>query len=220
MDLTELLVLLPELCGNRISRYGAWGVAAAMLAESAGAPFVSSVVLFTAGGMILSGRASFWTLFFASTAGIILGSAISYLIGYMGGSVGRVVGHYLNRSSGAPPSARFRALSRVYDFMEKYGIYSIFVGQLWGVTRTFISFPAGAMKMSPLFFILYTALGGAAFSAWVIGWSLIFTGTAGLLFKLLKILHLLTPWIWPALALAAAFALYLFYRYRKKSMTH
>lgn len=219
MDLPELLVALQELCSNLISRYGAWGVAAAMLAESAGVPFVSSVVLLTAGGMILSGRTGFGTLLLASTAGIILGSLISYLIGYMGGSVGRVVGSYLNRNSKASSSARIRAFDRVHAFMKKYGTYSIFAGQLWGVTRTFISFPAGAMKMSPLFFILYTALGGAAFSAWVIGWSLILTGTAGLLFKLLKILHLFAPWIWPVLAVVAAIAVYLLYRYRKKSMT-
>lgn len=216
MDLTELLALMQELGGNLISRYGAWGVAAAMLAESAGVPFISSVVLLTAGGMILSGRASFWVLLLASTAGITLGSAIGYLVGYLGGSVGRVVGGYLNRNSGAVAPVRSRALAQVFAFMEKYGIYSILIGQLWGVTRTFISFPAGAMKMSLLRFILYTALGGAAFSLWVIGWSLIFTGAAGLLLKLLKILHLFTPWLWPALVIAAALAVFLFYRNRRK----
>jgi membrane protein DedA with SNARE-associated domain len=217
MDLAEILALIQELGGNLISRYGAWGVAAAMLAESAGVPFISSVVLLTAGGMILSGRASFSALLLASTAGITLGSAIGYLIGYLGGSVGRVVGGYLNRNSGAAAPARSRAFAQVFAYMEKYGIYSILIGQLWGVTRTFISFPAGAMKMSLLRFILFTTLGGAVFSLWVIGWSLIFTGAAGLLLKLLKILHLFTPWIWPALILAVIIAAYLYYRYRKKT---
>ncbi len=216
MDLTELLAVIQELGGTLIGRYGAWGVAASMLAESAGVPFISSVVLLTAGGMILSGRTSFWVLFVASTAGITLGSSISYLIGYLGGSVGRFVGNYLNRNSGRSAPARSRAFARANDFMKKYGTRSIFFGQLWGVTRTFLSFSAGAMKMSPLQFILYTTLGGAVFSIWIIGCSFLLTGAAGLLLKLLKILHLFSPWLWPALAFAAALAAFLFYRSRRK----
>ncbi len=61
-------------------------------------------------------------------------------------------------------------------------------------------------------FIASTALGGAIFSIWVIGWSVIFTGAAGLLFRLLRILTSLSPWIWLALLLCAAALVYLYRR--------
>lgn len=212
MELPETLIALQNYCGALVSKYGAWGVAAAMLLESAGVPFVSTAVLLTAGSMILSDRADFWVLLSASTAGIIAGSAISYLIGYLGGGVGRAVGHFINRNSSKNTAAAPASSSRVQQFMEKYGSYSIFVGQLWGVTRTFISFPAGAMQMNLPLFILFTALGGAAFSLWVIAWSLVLTRTAGLLFRLIRVLGGLPPWAWPIPVFAVAVLIYLYRR--------
>lgn len=211
MELPEFIVSIQEICGGLIQKYGAWGVAAAMLAESAGVPFVSTVVLITAGSMILSGRAAFPALLLSSTVGIILGSVISYIVGFMGGSLGRAVGNHVRHQAekkAGRASSRFR---KIYAFIEKYGTYSIFAGQLWGVTRTFISFPAGAMHMNFLVFIASTALGGLFFSLWIIGWSIVFAGAAGLLFKFLRVLASLSPWIWPALVLALV-ALIFFYR--------
>jgi len=63
-----------------------------------------------------------------------------------------------------------------------------------------------------LLFIVYTTLGGAIFSLWVIGWSVIFTRAAGLLFRLLGILNSLSPWIWLALVFVVAAFIYLFRR--------
>jgi membrane protein DedA with SNARE-associated domain len=215
MDPAQLLTALREFSGDLITGYGVWGVAVAMMLESAGVPFVSTAVLLTAGGMILSGRADFWALLCASTAGIIAGSLISYFVGYLGCSVGRAVGHFINRNFTKNSDRRFSApafISKILPFMERYGTYSIFIGQLWGVTRTFISFPAGAMQMNLPLFILFTTLGGAAFSLWIIGWSFLLTGAAGLLFKLLKAFHDLTPWLWLILPVIAFSIVYLYRR--------
>ncbi len=209
----DFLVAIQQFGGELVHNYGIWGVAAAMLMESAGVPFISTVVLLTAGGMVLSGKAEFPALMFASTAGIILGSAVSYVVGFYGGRLGQVVGNRLRNNRAAKKSrAASSRWGKIYAFIEKYGTYSIFVGQLWGVTRTFISFPAGAMHMNPAVFILSTALGGAVFSLWIIGWSIIFTGAAGVLFKLLRALGSLSPWIWPALFICAAILVYLYRR--------
>jgi len=217
MELPEFFVLIQDFCGALVERYGPWGVAAAMFIESAGVPFASSVVLLAAGGMFLTGRAKFWTLFIASTAGIIAVSTLSYLIGYLGERLGQVVGsQVLNRRKAAPPPRRPPRLEKIYAFMEKYGTYSIFAGQLWGVTRTFISFPAGAMHMNFLVFLASTALGGALFSLWIIGWSIILTGAAGLLLLILRILTSLSPWIWPPLLLCAAGLACLYLKKRRK----
>ena len=213
MELPEFIVTIQDILGGLIQKYGAWGAGAAMLIESAGVPFTSSVVLLTAGGMILRGKAGFWTLLLASTLGIIAGSMISYIVGFLGGSLGRVVGNkFLNQHAEKAPAGG-SSRGKVYAFIEKYGTYSIFAGQLWGVTRTFISFPAGAMHMNFFIFIGSTALGGAIFSLWVIGWSILFTGAAGLIFRLVRTLTSISPWIWPALLLCAAALVYLF---RKK----
>ncbi|NLA26358.1 MAG: hypothetical protein GX878_03075 [Firmicutes bacterium] len=213
MELPEFIVTIQEILGGLIQKYGAWGAAAAMLAESAGVPFTSSVVLIAAGGMILKGKASFWTLMLASTGGIIAGSIISYIVGFLGGSLGRVMGNQLRNHNGTDQGRLGGPgrLKKVYAFIEKYGTYSIFVGQLWGVTRTFISFPAGALHMNFFVFIVSTALGGAIFSLWIIGWSLLFTGAAGLLFRLARTLTSISPWIWPLLILCVAALIY-FYR--------
>lgn len=216
MELPEFLIAIQEFIGGLVQKYGALGIGAAMLVESAGVPFVSTAVLVMAGGMILSGRADFWALLLSSTAGIILGSMISYIIGFLGGSLGRAVGNHVLNNRGSKEAAKKEGPSssgKMHAFIEKYGTYSVFAGQLWGVTRTFISFPAGAMHMNLFVFIASTALGGAIFSLWIIGWSLIFTGAAGMIFRLLKIAASLSPWyLLPILLCTAA----LIYFYRKK----
>lgn len=215
MELPQFLIMIQEVCGELIQKYGVWGIAAGMMMESAGVPFASSVVLLTAGGMILSGRASFWLLLLASTAGIVLGSIISYLVGFVGGSIGRVVGNQVrNHRSDDEPDENPSRLKKVYDFIEKYGTYSIFAGQFWGVTRTFISFPAGAMHMNIFVFAVSTALGGAIFSLWVIFWSIVLTRAAGFLFKLFKFITSLSPWIW--LVIFICLGVLIFYLYRQK----
>lgn len=217
MELPNFLMTIQEFCGDLVQKYGPWGVAAAMLIESAGVPFTSSVVLLTAGGMILSGRAKFGVLFLASTAGIIVGSIISYLVGSLGERLGRAVGSQVRNRRKAAQGGRSSRLEKIYAFMEKYGTYSIFAGQLWGVTRTFISFPAGAMHMNFLGFFASTALGGALFSLWIMLWSIILTGAAGLAFRFIRAVASLSPWTWPALLLCAAALVYLYLKRRRKN---
>jgi membrane protein YqaA with SNARE-associated domain len=120
MELPDFLVTVQEICGGLVQKYGAWGVAAAMLIESAGVPFTSTVVLLTVGGMILSGRAGFWVLLLASTAGIILGSMISYIVGFLGGSLSGgpwdissgTTGRRMRPPGALPAWKRFMLLSR------------------------------------------------------------------------------------------------------------
>jgi membrane protein DedA with SNARE-associated domain len=209
MELVEFFQEFSEWLGRFTAQYGSLGIAAAMFAESAGVPFASAVVLFTSGSMIFSGKISFWAVFVASTTGIILGSLFSYLLGFLSGFAGRRLKKTLWLRKKEPPARKRR--SRVYSFWEKYGSFSVFMGQFWGVTRTFISFPAGAMQMNILIFIVYTALGGALFSLGAIGFSIIFTGAVGLILKLFAVLFSLSPWVWPGVAFLIAVLIY-FYR--------
>jgi membrane protein DedA with SNARE-associated domain len=174
-----------------IVRYGAMGIAAAMFAESAGVPFASSIVLLTAGSMILRGSVSFWSIFWASTIGITLGSVISYLIGMVGSVLGRKMRfNYYKQPTGRTGRRRD---SKLHQLWKRYGNFSIFMAQLWGFSRTFISFPAGAMHMNFYVFVAYTFLGGMLFSLVAIGSSLVLTHTMGLTLRLLKTMLSFSP---------------------------
>lgn len=185
IDLFELL----------IARYGAMGIAAAMFAESAGVPFASTVVLLTAGSMILRGSVSFWSIFWASTIGITMGSIISYFVGMIGSVVGSRVRFTLFNRQSRINSRKMGNDSIIRNLWERYGNFSIFMAQLWGFSRTFISFPAGAMHMNFYVFVLYTFLGGMLFSSLAIGTSIILTHTMGLTLRFLKMLAGFSPWL-------------------------
>ncbi len=176
-----------------VRKYGPAGIAAAMFAESAGIPFASSIVVVSAGTLISGGRLSFWTLLAASTIGITLGSIFEYSLGYLSSTAGYLIRNTRIGKRVLQRKQASRAKSRMRQFWESYGTFSIFMGQLFGVTRTFISFPAGALKMNIIIFIAYTALGGALFSAGAIGFSIVVTGFLGLILRYAKTLP---PWAW------------------------
>ncbi len=217
METLEFLEPLYETIELLISRYGSLGIGVAMFAESAGVPFASSIVFLTAGTLILRGSCSFWSIFISSTIGITLGSICSYIIGLLGSMVGSAVKERFNHGHNIFGRSRSRAgiahRSKILWFFDKYGNFSIFMGQLWGFSRTFISFPAGAMHMNFFLFIIYTFLGGALFSLLTIGASIVLTGTMSIMLRTLKTMFDFSPWLLliPAF-LIAAFIYY--YRHR------
>ena len=219
MENIEPFETIYDLFEMLIARYGAMGIAAAMFAESAGVPFASAIVLLTAGSMILRGSVSFWSIFWASTIGITLGSIVSYLIGMVGSVVGRKMRfNYHKHQQTVLPKRRSKSQIRL--LWKRYGNFSIFMAQLWGFSRTFISFPAGAMHMNFYIFVIYTFLGGMLFSLIAIGSSLVLTHTMGLMIRLLKSMLNLSPWLLllPA-ALIGAAIIYLLLRKKNKGLS-
>ena len=219
MEHIEPLESLFEILEMLIARYGVIGIAAAMFAESAGVPFASTVVLLTAGTMILRGTISFWSILAASTIGITMGSIFSYILGLLGSLVGsRFRGNqYFRRLIFYDTLNKISAnsSSRVKVLWSKYGNFSIFMAQLWGVTRTFISFPAGAMHMNFYLFIIYTFLGGAIFSLFSIALSIVLAGTMGLTIRIIRILHGLSPWLLLVPVVIITILLWVYFYHRK-----
>jgi len=218
MESLEFLEPIYETIELLISRYGSLGIGAAMFAESAGVPFASAIVFLTAGTMILRGSCSFWSIFIYSTIGITLGSICSYTIGLLGSMVGHAVkgrfnhGHKFFNHRHIDTNGTIRR-SRILNLWDRYGNFSIFMGQLWGFSRTFISFPAGAMHMNFYLFLIYTFLGGALFSLLTIGASIVLTGTMSIMLRTLKTLFDFSPWL--LLIPAVLLVLFIwFYRYR------
>ncbi|MFO7951657.1 MAG: DedA family protein [Bacillota bacterium] len=210
----EALEPLFEFIEMLITKYGSLGIAAAMFAESAGVPFASSLVLITAGTMILRGSSTFLNIFIASTLGITLGSIFSYWVGLLGSILGRVVKtnifHYKKNKKSWEEIPASKSKARILELWKKHGNFSIFMAQLWGFTRTYISFPAGAMHMNLGLFIGYTFLGGAVFSLMTIGLSMVLTGAIGLILSILKPLAELSPWL---LTIPAALVIIFIYIY-------
>ncbi|OPL10147.1 MAG: hypothetical protein AVO34_04095 [Firmicutes bacterium ML8_F2] len=205
MENIEPLEQLYEIFEMMTAKYGAIGIAVAMLAESAGVPFASFVVILTSGTMILRGNVSFWSIFLASTIGITTGSIFSYYVGMFGGMLSKIVkkGYKKRNEQRKSGDETCEHVEKVYDrqpsklamLWDRYGNFSIFMAQLWGVTRTFISFPAGAMHMNLYLFVIYTFLGGAIYSLLAIVLSLLLTETMGFAIRLLRILFDISPWV-------------------------
>lgn len=198
MENVEPFESIFELMEMIIAKYGVVGIAAAMFAESAGVPFASAILILTSGTLILRGTLSFWSIFIASTIGITLGSIFSYLLGMLGSIVGRKVksNYYSQNNYSKPAKDDFKQTpSKIKYMWKRYGNFSIFMAQLWGVTRTFISFPAGAMQMNFYLFIAYTFLGGSIFSLAAIGLSIVLTGTMGATIRFLRSLAGFSPWL-------------------------
>lgn len=213
LEFKELIEVVNEIFGKLVQDYGSLGIAAAMFAESAGVPFASAVVIITSGPMIFSGKVSFWSVLAASTAGIILGSLLSYSLGFMSSIAGRYIKKSLINGPDLPEEKGKRR-SRIVRLWERYGIFSVFMAQLWGVTRTFISFPAGVMKMNILLFISYTALGGVLFSLGAIGFSIALTGAMSMVVSITRFLLGLSPWVWVGALLVLVTAIILYRKYR------
>lgn len=201
-----------------ISRYGAIGIASAMFAESAGVPFASAIVILTAGSMILRGSVSFWAILFASTIGITLGSIFSYILGMLGSVVGNAfkAGYFLYFRNG-PKIAEEKPphRSKILRLWDRYGNFSIFMAQLWGFTRTFVSFPAGAMHMNFYLFVAYTFLGGAIFSLAAIALSIFLTSTMSLTIKILRAMADFSPWL---LSIPVLLVIIIVYLYRVRGL--
>ncbi|MEK6777136.1 MAG: DedA family protein [bacterium] len=160
MGITEILI-------HKITYFidvaGYPSVAILMMLESMIAPIPSEAVMPFAGCLITTGRFSFTGVAIASTLGSIVGSLISYVMGYYGGRplVNKFGKYFLLNQHDLEVTERF---------FGKYGSPAIFVGRFIPVIRHLISIPAGVGKMNLIHFTGYTLLGAFMwnmFLAWL-----------------------------------------------------
>ncbi len=140
---------------------GYGGVMVAMAIESAMIPLPSELILPFAGFLVSDptaveplthGAWDFWLVVIAATIGNTIGSVIGYFIGAWGGRP------FLERW-GKYLLIRPHELDRAHDWFERYGEAAVFFSRLLPVIRTFISLPAGVVRMNFGTFTLYTVLG-------------------------------------------------------------
>lgn len=140
---------------------GAAGVFIGMLLESACTPLPSEVILPFAGILVSQGALTFWGAVLWALAGQMAGSVLAYYVGLLGGRP------FLARY-GKYILFRERELDVAERWFQRHGEVMTFVARLLPGVRTFISLPAGIVRMPLWRFLLYSALGALPWTAFLI----------------------------------------------------
>jgi membrane protein DedA with SNARE-associated domain len=157
MGLTEHLV---EFITKLIEKGGYFSVAFFMTLESMFFPVPSEGVMPFAGFLVADGKFIFYLVIIFSTLGSIIGSMLSYVIGYYGGKpFVKKFGKYvlLNQEH----------LEKSESFFNKFGEATIFIARFVPVIRHFISIPAGFSRMNIFKFIIFTVLGAGLWNTFL-----------------------------------------------------
>jgi membrane protein DedA with SNARE-associated domain len=203
-----LLALLTEFVTEEIAQYGLLAVFVLMVLESACIPIPSEVTMLFGGALTTASflapeqQLDFWAVVLAGTIGNVIGSWLAYWAGYAGGRplVDRW-GRYL--------LIRPHEVDRAHEWFERRGQSAVFIGRLLPVIRTFISLPAGVVRMGFWRFTFYTLLG-------CLPWCLALTWVGALLGERWESAErLMRPFAWAiAVALAAGIAWWVWHRIR------
>jgi len=138
---------------DTISSWGYLGLFLLMLLESSSFPIPSEIVLPFAGYMASVTQLDLTLTILCATIAGVLGALIDYYIGKKGVNI-LERNKLLGRIVFSPEQ-----LTTASNWFNKYGSTMVFLGRLVPGLRTFISFPAGAVKMSVAKFVVLTAAG-------------------------------------------------------------
>jgi membrane protein DedA with SNARE-associated domain len=148
---------LVEFLMHLFQTIGWGGVVGIMILESANIPIPSEVTMPLAGWMLVQARGlpawqavllgGFW-----GAVGCTLGSVISYLLGAWGGRP--LVERY-----GKYILIHEEDLEKADRWFARWGDWAVFISRLLPIVRTFISFPAGVVRMNFVRFTLYSFVG-------------------------------------------------------------
>jgi membrane protein DedA with SNARE-associated domain len=146
-----------------VDKLGAVGVGLTILIETVIPPIPSEAVLGAAGVLINDGRMSVLPVIFWATVGSVVGASILY-------SIGRVLGPrrshaFLDRL----PLVETADVDKTFDWFERHGRSAVFFGRMVPIVRSFVSVPAGVVKMPLPQFLLFTAGGSLIWNSVLIG---------------------------------------------------
>jgi membrane protein DedA with SNARE-associated domain len=142
---------------------GPAGAAVLMALESMIVPIPSEAVMPFVGFQVADGKWNLASSILVTSFGSIVGSLLSYWMGYYGGKpVVLKVGKYLllNRHD-LEVTERF--------FHQRQGVWTIFIARFIPVVRHFISIPAGTGRMPLLPFSVVTLAGATLWNSFLLG---------------------------------------------------
>jgi len=133
-----------------------------MALESMILPVPSEAVMPFVGFLVADGKWELWAAIAATSAGSLVGSAISYMMGYYGGKPFVLkVGKYLLLNT--------HDLERTEDFFSRRkGILALFISRFIPVVRHLVSIPAGTGKMRLFPFLLTTLVGATIWNSFLL----------------------------------------------------
>jgi len=139
------------------------GATGLMALESMIFPLPSEAVMPFVGFQVADGKWNLWLAIAATSLGSMIGSLISYAMGYYGGKpLVLKVGKYLLLNQ--------RDLDRTEQFFHrKAGATIVFIARFVPLIRHFISIPAGIGKMPLLQFSIVTLIGATIWNTFLLG---------------------------------------------------
>jgi membrane protein DedA with SNARE-associated domain len=146
-----------------VQSLGPVGVGLSILLETVIPPIPSEAVLGLAGVLIRSGEMDVVPVVIFATLGSILGAIFFY-------GVGRTLGPrrshaFLDRL----PLVETEDVDRTFEWFERHGRSAVFFGRMVPIVRSFVSVPAGVVRMPFGQFLLYTAAGSLIWNSVLIG---------------------------------------------------
>lgn len=153
---------ISKLAVEILDKTGYAGAGFLMALESMIAPVPSEAVMPFAGFLVADGKWNFWLTILATSIGSIVGSLLSYWMGYYGGKpVVLKVGRYLLLNAhDLEITERF--------FQRRAGILTIFISRFIPVVRHLISIPAGMGRTPMLPFLAVTLVGATAWNTFLL----------------------------------------------------
>ena len=146
-----------------VQSLGPVGVGLAILAETVVPPIPSEAVLGLAGVLIRSGDLQVVPVVLFATLGSLLGAVFFYWAGRLLGP--RRSHAFLDRL----PLVETEDVDTTFAWFERHGRSAVFFGRMVPIVRSFVSVPAGVVRMPFGQFLLYTAAGSLIWNGLLIG---------------------------------------------------
>jgi membrane protein DedA with SNARE-associated domain len=143
--------------GQWVTSGGLFIVLVLMFINSCGVPVPSEVIMPVAGVLAAAGHYNIVVVIIAGIAGNWLGALFAY-------ALARRFGRPLLLGPGSRIGISPRHLDLADRWIDRYGLAAVFFGRMLPVIHTYISFPAGLAKMSPVWFAGLSLLGS---TVWV-----------------------------------------------------
>ena len=146
-----------------VDTLGPVGVGLSILLETVVPPIPSEAVLGLAGVLIRQGQMSAVPVVLFATVGSVVGAIFFY---YIGRALGPRRSHaFLDRL----PLVETEDVDRTFAWFERHGRAAVFFGRMVPLVRSFISVPAGVVRMPFLQFVVYTAAGSLIWNSVLVG---------------------------------------------------
>jgi len=156
LPVVDLLFPLVLFAQNLVTDLGYPGVFLVAFLENFFPPLPSELIFPFVGFVAGTGRLDLLLVVISGTLGALAGALFWYALGYL---LGRANLKVLIERYGRPLRISFSGVERAERWFERYERPAVFFGRLVPLVRTFISVPAGFVRMPLPWFLLYSFAG-------------------------------------------------------------